>query len=77
VAIVDYMLRDGPCTALLQALRTRGVPFVIFSGYARGPEHDDAFLDVPWFEKPASSDALLEVLASLSASRKAKTETEQ
>ena len=76
VAIVDYMLRDGPCTRLLHALRTRGVPFVIFSGYARGPEIDDAFLDVPWFEKPASSDALLEVLASL-ASRKAKTETEQ
>jgi DNA-binding NtrC family response regulator len=77
VAIVDYMLRDGPCTTLLQRLRARGVPFVIFSGYARGPENDDEFSDVPWFEKPASSDALLEVLASLSAPRKAKTETEQ
>ena len=76
VAIVDYMLRDGPCTRLLQALRSRGVPFVIFSGYARDPENDDEFIDVPWFEKPASSDALLEVLASLSASRKANTETE-
>jgi DNA-binding response OmpR family regulator len=66
LAIVDYMLRDGPCTALARALRERGVPFVIFSGYARDLERDDEFADVPWFDKPASLDALLEALAALS-----------
>jgi DNA-binding response OmpR family regulator len=67
LAIVDYMLRDGPCTALTRTLRERGVPFVIFSGYARGPDTPDEFRDVPWFDKPASLDDLLAALADLSA----------
>ena len=66
VAIVDYMLRDGPCTTLMRVLRERGVPFIIFSGYQRDPETDIEFGDAPWFDKPASSDALLAALASLS-----------
>ncbi len=67
LAIVDYVLRDGPCTALTRALSERGVPFVIFSGYARGPEAADEFPDTPWFEKPASLDDLLAALADLAA----------
>jgi DNA-binding response OmpR family regulator len=67
LAIVDYMLRDGSCTALTRTLRERGVPFVIFSGYPRGPDTPDEFGDVPWFEKPASLDDLLAALADLSA----------
>src|SRR5918993_396111 len=66
VAIVDYMLRDGPCTTLTRALRERGVPFVIFSGYARDLDSEDEFADAPWFDKPASLDALLDALAALS-----------
>ena len=72
VAIVDYMLRDGPCTTLTRALRERGVPFVIFSGYARGTDIDDELRDVPWFDKPASSDELLAALAALAAPLGAK-----
>jgi DNA-binding response OmpR family regulator len=67
LAIVDYMLRDGTCMALTRALRDRGVPFVIFSGYARDPETADEFPDTPWFDKPASLDDLLAALAELSA----------
>jgi DNA-binding response OmpR family regulator len=66
LAIVDYMLRDGPCTTLMRALRERGVPFVIFSGYARDLDSEDEFADAPWFDKPASLDALLDALAALS-----------
>jgi DNA-binding response OmpR family regulator len=66
LAIVDYMLRDGPCTALLRALRERGVPFVIFSGYARDLDVESEFTDAPWFDKPASLDALLDALTNLS-----------
>ena len=74
LAIVDYMLRDGACTALLRMLRKRGVPFVIFSGYGRDCDEQNEFSDAPWFEKPASSDALLEALASLSAPASARTD---
>jgi DNA-binding response OmpR family regulator len=68
LAIIDYMLRDGPCTRLTQALRERGVPFVIFSGYARDLDTENEFADAPWFDKPASLDALLDALARLSRS---------
>ena len=75
LAIVDYMLRDGPCTTLTRTLRERGVPFVIFSGYARHPEAQDEFQDTPWFDKPASLDALLAALAALSPSLPAAAAT--
>ncbi len=32
IAIIDYKLKDSPCTELVRALRERGVP-VIYSGY--------------------------------------------
>jgi DNA-binding response OmpR family regulator len=70
LAIVDYMLRDGPCTALTRALRERRVPFVIFSGYARDPETEVEFKDTPWFDKPASLDALMTALETLSSPRR-------
>ena len=67
VAIIDYMLRDGPCTRLTRALRERGVPFVIFSGYARDPNSESELSNVPWFDKPASLEALLDALAALAS----------
>jgi DNA-binding response OmpR family regulator len=66
LAIVDYMLRDGPSTPLTRTLRERGVPFVIFSGYARDANAEAEFGDAPWFDKPASLDTLLAALAALS-----------
>ena len=71
LAIVDYMLREGPCTELTRTLGERGVPFVIFSGYPRDPDAPRELADVPWFEKPASLDAILAALADLSARRAA------
>src|SRR5918998_586942 len=35
VAIVDHILRDGPCIDLIRLLKARGIPFVIYSGNAR------------------------------------------
>jgi DNA-binding response OmpR family regulator len=66
LAIIDYMLRDGPSTPLTRVLRERGVPFVIFSGYARDVDAEAEFGDAPWFDKPASLDTLLAALAALS-----------
>ena len=35
VAILDFSLRDGPCTTLARSLREQGLPFVIYSGHRR------------------------------------------
>ena len=70
LAIIDYMLRDGQCIALMRALVERGVPFVVFSGYPRDPDTTAEFPDVPWFDKPASLDALLAALAADALTRK-------
>lgn len=64
LAIVDYMLRDGLCTTVTRVLRARAVPFVIFSGYARDADTENEFQDTPWFDKPASLDALLAALSA-------------
>ncbi len=52
-ALVDLMLRNGPCTALVRELRRRSIPFVINSGYPRNRwRNDPDFADAPWLEKP-------------------------
>ena len=64
VAILDYMLADGPCTVLVAALRGRGVPFLVYSGFparAAGPELGD----VRWIDKPAERATLLRAVAGL------------
>jgi CheY-like chemotaxis protein len=35
VAIIDFTLREGPCTKLVRILRKRDIPFVIYSGHKR------------------------------------------
>lgn len=67
VAILDYMLKDGPCTALAGALIDCGVPFVIYSGY---PSHTApaALQGIPWIGKPADRATLLRTLLDLLAS---------
>lgn len=65
VAIVDFMLRDGPCTALARELRRRCVPFLVYSGRSRGPDTPSEFRDVPWIEKPADRADLLQALATM------------
>jgi CheY-like chemotaxis protein len=65
VALLDVLLKDGPCTPIVRELRRRGVPFAIYSGVkpaAVPPE----LADVPWLEKPVAREALIEALGSLS-----------
>ena len=33
VAVLDYRLKDGPCTTLTGVLAERNIPFVIYSGH--------------------------------------------
>ena len=61
VAILDFSLRDGPCTTLARSLRERGVPFVIYSGHRRDTAPPE-LRDVPWLSKPCDRPALLAAL---------------
>jgi DNA-binding response OmpR family regulator len=65
LAILDYMLRDGPCTAVAAALRSAGVPFIVFSAYRPIQDMPAELQDALWFDKPVSAETLFAALASL------------
>jgi len=60
-AIVDYALKDGPCTALIHMLEERGIPFVIYSGHERSIAPSQ-LQQVPWINKPCDREVLLAAL---------------
>lgn len=62
VAIVDFMLKDGPATELAGELNRRGIPFIIYSGYPPRQGVPSELQGVPWLEKPTSRDDLLKVV---------------
>ncbi|QRM31395.1 response regulator [Microvirga sp. VF16] len=62
IAIVDFMLKDGPTTELSDDLNRRGIPFIIYSGYPPRQGVPTELLGVPWLEKPTSRDDLLKVV---------------
>jgi DNA-binding response OmpR family regulator len=64
-AIVDFMLQDGPATALAKELRRRGIPFVVYSGYPRALGIPSDLMTVPWLEKPTTREDLLRELLNL------------
>ncbi len=61
VAILDYSLKDGPCTTLVHTLRGRGIPFVVYSGHRRSVAPCE-LQNVPWLNKPCDRAALLAAL---------------
>ncbi len=64
VAILDYSLREGPCTKLVRALRKRDIPFLIYSGQKRSVAPRE-FQDVPWIIKPCDREVLLAALTRI------------
>ena len=62
VAIVDFMLKDGPATELAGEFKKCAIPFVIYSGYPQHPSLPTELQGVPWLEKPTSREDLLKVL---------------
>jgi DNA-binding NtrC family response regulator len=62
IAIVDFMLKDGPATELAGELNRRAIPFVIYSGYPPRQSMPSELQGVPWLEKPTSRDNLLKVV---------------
>jgi DNA-binding NtrC family response regulator len=62
IAIVDFMLKDGPAIELAGELNRRAIPFVIYSGYPPRQSMFPELQGVPWLEKPTSRDDLLKVV---------------
>ena len=65
VAVLDALLRDGPCLELARELRGREVPFLIYSGrdaFAQQPSELDGVL---WIEKPAPVERVVAAVAGL------------
>src|SRR3712207_2147131 len=61
LALVDILLKDGPCTPVLLVLQNRKIPFAIYSGLkpsAVPPE----LAPVRWLEKPISRGDLKKAL---------------
>jgi two-component system, response regulator PdtaR len=60
IAILDTLLKDGPCRDIARELARQGVPFLIYSGHQEDVDH---FADLPrvaWIEKPAPPSVLIE-----------------
>ncbi|MCJ2042540.1 helix-turn-helix domain-containing protein [Methylobacterium sp. J-059] len=76
LAVVDVKLRDGFCTALGDALRQRGVPVVVHSGFQSGEPRAVGFHGSPWLTKPALPEDVVALLDELSLSRTAPVSIE-
>ena len=67
VAILDTVLKDGPCREIALALAARDVPFLIYSGHSQEKELLPEFLHVRWIEKPVPPSVLVEECKQLLA----------
>ncbi len=64
VVILDTVVGAKTCSSLAQALKARGIPFVVHSGYTPGADLRH-FADAPWVRKPVETSALIKALNSL------------
>jgi DNA-binding response OmpR family regulator len=58
-AILDTVLKDGPCRDIARALAARDVPFLIYSGHSQDKALLPEFHDVRWIEKPVPPSVLI------------------
>jgi DNA-binding response OmpR family regulator len=70
-AILDNLLKDGPCDAMAADLSRRGVPLILFSGQ----DAPDASADwtATWVTKPVATPILIELLKPLIAPTRTQT----
>ncbi len=66
-AILDTVLKDGPCRDIAIELSRRGVPFLIYSGHQEHSHHFGEFPNVTWLEKPVPPSVLVEACSNLVA----------
>jgi two-component SAPR family response regulator len=65
LAVLDVVLKDGSCVQLARELKSRNVPFLIYSGLPPAAERPPELQDVPWLEKPVSRETLASTLEQL------------
>jgi DNA-binding response OmpR family regulator len=63
-AILDNLLKDGPCDALASDLSCRGIPVIMFSGHDAPPTISPTEWRGAWVTKPVAFPILLETLKS-------------
>ncbi len=61
-AILDHALPDGDCASICTRLTERGIPFLMYSGFATT---DEACKNAPHISKPASHEELLDAMEAL------------
>jgi DNA-binding response OmpR family regulator len=69
LALLDIMLKDGTSLQIARELKSRGVPFAIYSGLPPKADCPPELQDVPWLEKPVSREILVRTLDQLADSR--------
>jgi DNA-binding response OmpR family regulator len=65
VAILDTVLKDGPCKEVALALTRQGVPFLVYSGHAEDRNTLSELTSAIWVEKPATTETILQAVAGL------------
>ena len=68
LAVLDTVLKDGPCKEVALRLTSLGVPFLVYSGLAEDMNALPELASATWIEKPATAQALLQALAGLRVS---------
>ena len=64
-AILDFVLRDETATRVAIELTSRGIPFVVYTGLARGGVSLPDLARLRWHEKPGSGEELISSLTEL------------
>lgn len=59
LAILDTVLKDGPCKEVALRLTSLGVPFLVYSGLAEDMNALPELASATWVEKPATAQTLL------------------
>jgi CheY-like chemotaxis protein len=64
-ALLDVNLNGEPATAVAVALKTRGVPFALVTGYGEAQSSEPELQGAPRVDKPVDHYALMRALAQL------------
>jgi CheY-like chemotaxis protein len=64
-ALLDLNLNGEPASAVAVALRTRGVPFVLVTGYGEAQSSEPELQGAPRVDKPVNHQELVRALAQV------------
>jgi DNA-binding response OmpR family regulator len=65
LAILDTVLKDGPCKEVALTLTRQGVPFLVYSGHREDLNTLPELASAAWVEKPATAEMILKAVAGL------------